>query len=331
MAKKWYPVVDILSCIECGTCVNFCSHGVYDKKTVPSPIVINPDGCIDHCHGCGNKCPVGAITYVGDDTGWIPPVLRDKGGMPDVTPSCGCGCGCAAEPETVSNSKRLLIEYLYLDLNTCDRCIGTNDVLKEVVDTLRPVLDMAGYEVNYKECEMTTIQMAEQYHFLSSPTIRVNGQDIFGDIKESDCGCCGDIAGTNIDCRVFEYDGKTYEVPTKEMLADAILKTLYTPSACACTPYVMPENLKRFYEGKNTSGKRVKATHNIIRIVNIFAQALRAEATDIFFLFLFINPKSESLFEHCIYPSDKLLIINCSDIVFQIFFIDRLNLLQQHH
>lgn len=38
MAKKWYPVVDILSCIECGTCVNFCSHGVYDKKTVPSSI-----------------------------------------------------------------------------------------------------------------------------------------------------------------------------------------------------------------------------------------------------------------------------------------------------
>ena len=39
------------------------------KKIAPSPIVSNPDGCIDHCHGCGNKCPVGAITYVGDDTG----------------------------------------------------------------------------------------------------------------------------------------------------------------------------------------------------------------------------------------------------------------------
>lgn len=67
MAKKWYPVVDILSCVECGTCVNFCSHGVYDKEKVPSPVVVNPDGCVDHCHGCGNKCPVGAITYVGDD------------------------------------------------------------------------------------------------------------------------------------------------------------------------------------------------------------------------------------------------------------------------
>lgn len=251
MAKKWYPVVDILSCIECGTCVKFCSHGVYDKTKAPSPIVVHPDGCVDRCHGCGNKCPVGAIAYVGDDTGWIPPVLRDKGGAPDVTPSRGCGCGCADRSETVSGKKKLQIEYLYLDLKTCDRCIGTNEVLKEVVDTLRPVLDMAGYEVDCKEYEMTTAQIAEKYHFLSSPTIRVNGQDIFGDIKESDCGCCGKIAGTDIDCRIFEYDGKTYEVPTKEILTDAILKSIYVAPSRVRTPYVMPENLTRFYEGKN--------------------------------------------------------------------------------
>lgn len=113
MAKKWYPVVDILSCIKCGTRVNFCSHGVYDKKNASTPFVVNPDGCIEHCHGCGTKCPVGVITYVGDDTGWIPPALRDKGGMPDAAPNCGCGCGCTAEPETVSNNKKLQIEYLY--------------------------------------------------------------------------------------------------------------------------------------------------------------------------------------------------------------------------
>ena len=99
MAKKWYPVVDILSCMECGTCVNFCSHGVYDKKKAPSPVVINPDGCVDRCHGCGNKCPEGAIAYVGDDTGWVPPALREKGGMPDA--KTGCGCVCSAEPEKV--------------------------------------------------------------------------------------------------------------------------------------------------------------------------------------------------------------------------------------
>lgn len=62
MAKKWYPVIDILSCVECGTCVNFCPHGVYDKKKSPVPVVVNSEGCIDHCHGCGNKCPQGAIS-----------------------------------------------------------------------------------------------------------------------------------------------------------------------------------------------------------------------------------------------------------------------------
>lgn len=31
MAKKWYPVVDITSCIECGSCVMKCPHEVYDK------------------------------------------------------------------------------------------------------------------------------------------------------------------------------------------------------------------------------------------------------------------------------------------------------------
>ena len=62
MAKNWYPVIDILTCMECGTCVNFCPHGVYDKQKSPVPVVVNPDGCIDHCHGCQKKCPVGAIT-----------------------------------------------------------------------------------------------------------------------------------------------------------------------------------------------------------------------------------------------------------------------------
>ena len=92
MAKKWYPVIDILSCLECGTCVGKCTHGVYDKNKAPVPVVINPDNCIDHCHGCGNLCPVGAISYVGDDTGWIAPALNGQEAV-----ETGCGCSCAIE------------------------------------------------------------------------------------------------------------------------------------------------------------------------------------------------------------------------------------------
>ena len=91
MAKNWYPVIDYVTCAECGACVNFCAHGVYDKTKMPSPVVVQPEGCIDHCHGCGNQCPHGAITYVGDDTGWTPP--HGEKTADDGAPCC-CGGNC---------------------------------------------------------------------------------------------------------------------------------------------------------------------------------------------------------------------------------------------
>lgn len=80
MAKNWYPVVDILTCVECGTCVDFCPHGVYDKSKATTPVVVNPDGCVDHCTQCQKRCPAGAISYVGDT------------GEKNAAPSCCC-CG----------------------------------------------------------------------------------------------------------------------------------------------------------------------------------------------------------------------------------------------
>ena len=73
MAKTWYPVIDYLTCVECGNCIAMCPRAVFDFAKAPSPVVTNPEGCVDHCHGCGKRCPVGAITYIGEDTGWTPP------------------------------------------------------------------------------------------------------------------------------------------------------------------------------------------------------------------------------------------------------------------
>ncbi|MEA5144347.1 MAG: DUF2703 domain-containing protein [Oscillibacter sp.] len=243
MAKTWYPVVDYLICKECGTCIAKCPHGVYDIAKAPSPVVTNPGACIDHCHGCGNRCPVGAITYVGDDTGWTPP-----NGEQTAVESC-CSCGYEA-----SSEKKIVVEYLYLDLKTCDRCIGTDNVLDEVMLTLTPALELAGYEVEYKKVKMDTAKIAEQFRFLSSPTIRVNGQDICHSVAENSCGCCSDISGTDVDCRVFEYNGDTFEVPPKEMLAKAVLQTVFgqTETGCSCGDYTLPDNLKAFFKGKSS-------------------------------------------------------------------------------
>lgn len=90
MAKTWYPIIDYLTCVECGTCVAKCLHGVYDAAKAPSPIVKNSEACIDHCHGCGSRCPVGAITYVGDDTGWTPPNSTQE----SAESCCSCGGNC---------------------------------------------------------------------------------------------------------------------------------------------------------------------------------------------------------------------------------------------
>lgn len=246
MSKNWYPVIDYVECIECGTCIAKCPHGVYDVSKAPAPIVKNPEFCIDHCHGCGNRCPVRAITYVGDDAGWTPPNGRQE----DEGVCCSCGCGDFSE-------KKVLVEYLYLDLQTCDRCIGTNGVLDEVMMTLTPALQLAGFKVEYNKIEIVTAELAKQYQFLSSPTIRVNGQDICQSVAENICGCCSEISGSDVDCRVFEYNGKTYEIPPKELLAEVILKTLFgqVEVGRSCDGYVLPENLSAFFTGKkNISG-----------------------------------------------------------------------------
>lgn len=241
MATTWYPVIDYLVCKECGTCVSKCPHGVYDAAKAPSPVVMNPEACIDHCHGCGNRCPVGAITYVGDDTGWTPP-----NGEKSAEEFC-CSCGCEATPE-----KKVVVEYLYLDLKTCDRCIGTDAVLDEVMLTLTPALKLAGYAVEYRKIAVETAELAERYRFLSSPTIRVNGRDICGSVNENSCGCCGEISGTDVNCRVFTYNGENYEVPPKEMLVKAVLRAVFgqSESGCSCEAYELPKNLKDFFAGK---------------------------------------------------------------------------------
>lgn len=73
MARNWYPIIDKEKCTKCGACVKKCGNGVYNKRMYPQPVIINTMGCIQGCHGCGNLCPTGAITYHGDNTGWVPP------------------------------------------------------------------------------------------------------------------------------------------------------------------------------------------------------------------------------------------------------------------
>ena len=86
-------------------------------------------------------------------------------------------------------------------------------MLDEVLSKLDPVLQLAGYALDYRKIKMETVDLARQYRFESSPTIRVNGRDICFNVQENPCNCCSAISGSIVDCRIFEYEGQSYEVP----------------------------------------------------------------------------------------------------------------------
>ena len=148
--------------------------------------------------------------------------------------------------------KKVLIDYLYIDLKTCDRCLGTDKVLRKVLAELVPALKLAGYKVYLRKVEIATPEMAQKYCLVTSPTIRVNGHDICKSVEENNCSCCSEISNTSVNCRVFVYKGKKYETPPQEMLADAILKAIFRRhiKPCQASDYVMPANLKAFFAGK---------------------------------------------------------------------------------
>ena len=92
MSKNWYPMINYENCTECGSCVEFCSHGVYDEEKAPTPKVINPEGCIEGCTGCAGICPADAITYFGDSE-----ERKSGGGCCSGDCDCDGDCDCGDE------------------------------------------------------------------------------------------------------------------------------------------------------------------------------------------------------------------------------------------
>lgn len=148
-------------------------------------------------------------------------------------------------------TKVLNVDYIYLDLQRCDRCQSTDQRLDEALELLRPVLLEFGYSYKLNKIHMSTKDLALKYRFLSSPTIRINNFDLFETITEDECGCCSEISGHATNCRTFEEDGLTVNAPSVKLLTEKILlHILGKPKANDLKPYVLPDNLEQFYQKK---------------------------------------------------------------------------------
>lgn len=150
----------------------------------------------------------------------------------------------------------ITIDFLFLDLTTCTRCVGTDHSLEAALGIVRDVLGATGAVVAVRKTLVETAEQARDLRFVSSPTIRINGRDIALDLKETPCGseaCSCD--GDPIACRVWTYRGREYTEAPVGLIVDAVLGELYggvaRPRPGAPETYELPENLESFFAGES--------------------------------------------------------------------------------
>lgn len=169
----------------------------------------------------------------------------------------GCTTGHTQRTDTMNTTaaRKLTIELLALDLDTCGRCTGTGANLDSAIATVAAVLREADVEVEVRKTVVTTAAQAEQLRFESSPTIRINGRDIALELRESNCGDCGDICGCEgqVDCRVWVWRGEEHVEAPKALIIDAVLRAYsqaWAPAPSTGRRFQLPENLRTFFDGK---------------------------------------------------------------------------------
>lgn len=123
-------------------------------------------------------------------------------------------------------AKKLQIEFKYLDKTTCSRCRTTDKIVEKTLQDLREVIQDAGVEIELKTTKLPTSKLSQ------SNSVLINGIDIQDLINEgktqmyTPCRGCSTIMDGPCDCRAYTYRGKKYTNIPKEMLREAIQKSL---------------------------------------------------------------------------------------------------------
>lgn len=184
----------------------------------------------------------------------------------------GCGCSESATaafgektPAQKTARKEIDIEFLYLDLNVCDQCKGSESNLEEALSDVSFVLEKTGLAVNLKKIHIESFDQARALDFISSPTIRVGGRDVAFEVKENYCSSCSQLSGDETFCRVWNFQGEEFSTAPKSLIVEAVLKEIYGAGAGSNADEISPEqiekshaNLKRFFEGRQVKEKTAK-------------------------------------------------------------------------
>ena len=155
---------------------------------------------------------------------------------------------------TMTPTAILQIEFLFLDLATCTRCRATDATLLEAIERTRPALDTAGVAVDLTKTLVASEAQAQALDFVSSPTIRINGVDIAGELVESACDSCSETCARNggVDCRDWLWRGERSHEPPLGLIVEAIMRHAggtdpSNPPASPPGSATVPANLRRYF------------------------------------------------------------------------------------
>ncbi len=170
-------------------------------------------------------------------------------------------CSNSARIETnESNPEVLSLEFLFLDEDICKPCGGTGKALDEAVEIVAAPLQALGIALEVERIHVATREDAIAHKLITSPTIRINGQDIDLMTTQEECSTCSEIAGgkTTVDCRTWHWKGNVYSSAPTGKIVEAILSAAI-PGCNADTEdlhdsYELPENLNRFFRARSGDG-----------------------------------------------------------------------------
>ena len=121
--------------------------------------------------------------------------------------------------------KALEIEWKHLDVDgkTCDRCAGTGDEIRQVVDRLHAECAKQDVHIKLKEVKLSDREIGE------SNRILIDGiplEDIIPEttVSQNDCPSCGDLLGSSTCCRTIIHSGKEYETIPQKLIREAVCK-----------------------------------------------------------------------------------------------------------
>ena len=149
--------------------------------------------------------------------------------------------------------KDINIDYLFLNLTKCKRCLDTNTALENAVSKVFKLLGDNRIKIDVNNIHINTEDKAREFGLEVSPTIRINGRDIQSDWTDNQCSECGDLCNCAqcITCRVWKWNGKEYLAAPENLIVDAILENIYCQkSSTADVKHSLRElnsNMKTFF------------------------------------------------------------------------------------